>query len=947
MNGAGVDLDVAALAVRLRRDVDADVRFDPGSRRLYASDASNHRVLPVGVLMPRTTDGLVDAVAACAAAGVPVTVRGAGTSLAGQAVGPGVVVDTSRHLTRVLDLDASSATATVEPGVVLRDLQHRARPHGLRFGPAPSTANRAVVGGMLGNDACGAHSLAWGRTSDNVRSLDIALADGTRAHATAIPTVAARTRASAGDRWGEVLQGLLDLRTRIGPEVAARLPLTLPRLVSGLHLDALCGEDGLDLARLLVGSEGTCAVTTAATLSLVPLPAATAMVVLAYPDDVTAAAAVPALLRDGVIAVEGLDRMLVDGARRARQPSSALEYFADAGAWIVVELAGDDVVTVEAAAGELVADAGVPGRLVERAHHDEVWGVRRDGLGHIAHPSDGRRTLPGWEDAAVPVTSLATYLRELRVLLARHGLRAGVYGHYGDGCVHTKIDFDLASGDGRATYAAFLDDAVDLVVGLGGSLSGEHGDGRARSHHLARMFGPVLTDAVRRVVDLFDPDGVLNPGVLVDAAPPTTDLRESLPLATVTTTSAFTAHGGFAAAADRCVGAGTCRRDDDVATMCPSFRATHDEAHSTRGRVRLLAEVLRSDAAPDLGDPDLAAAMELCLACKACVAECPVGVDVAGLKAEVAHQRHDVGGVPRPLHGRLLGSIRTGLRLASSAPGLANRLADTRLGRRLWAGVGMDPGRRPPPLAPRPFRQARVPRVGDPTVTLFVDTVTDVFAPEVAAAAVRALTAAGHRVALATSGCCGRPRLAEGPLDRARVELTDLVARLDVDRPVVWLEPSCLSAVRDELPDLVTSDAAVRVRDRSVTLAELAVREDWDLRPLDADVAYHPHCHHRAVLGDDVDRVVLDRVGVTWDDLDAGCCGLAGGFGVVAGARAEVAAAVAEDRFAPRLRATPGRVVVMDGFSCREQVRHLELPVRPRHLAQVLDLALREVRPRS
>ncbi len=803
---------------------------------------------------------------------------------------------------------------------------------------------------MLGNDACGPHSLRHGRTSDNVHTLDVVTSDGADVHAELVSLDEAVERGARAGREADRWRGLVALRDRVTDAVADRFPTDLPRLVSGIHLDQLCRPDGLHVARALVGTEGTCAVVTGATVALVDAAPATALVVLGYPDDVAAARDVPSLRAGPATALEGLDRVLVDGAQR-RGAVPGLDLLPDGDAWLVVEVPGADTAEAVETARRVAADAGRPSVVVEDAATQRaVWQVRAAGLGAVAYPPGAPPTKTGWEDAAVPPDRLPDYLEGLHGLLDDHGLTAAVYGHYGDGCVHTKIGFDLTSDAGRATFRTFVEQAADLTVSLGGSLSGEHGDGQARGELLGRMFGAELVDAMRDFTRLWDPAGVCNPGMLVDAWPLDADLAEAdAPQRRVPDTAlAFRREGGPAAAFDRCVGAGTCRRDDDTATMCPSFRVTHEEAHSTRGRARLLGELLRPDTElTGFGDPALVDALELCLSCKACARECPVEVDVAALKAEAAHQRHDVEGQPRSPASQLLGRFRELSRGAGLSPAVANRIARSAAGRASWEAAGLAPQRAAPAFAPRPFRASWAARTGgpvaDPTVVLFVDTFTDVFAPRVAAAAVRVLERQGHRVEVVTDVCCGRPRFAEGMLAEARDDLRALVERLDAvggDRPVVWLEPSCLSAIRDELLDLLDTAASRRVVDRCRSLAELVVDEGWELGGVgaDLDVAWHPHCHHRASVGTDADAQVLDALGVGWEDLDAGCCGLAGAFGFVAGERYEVSMAVAEDRFAPRLRDLPERTVtLMDGFSCREQADHLGLPVAPLHLAELLD----------
>ena len=948
-----------ALAFALRGTVEGEVRFDPGSRHLYATDASNYRHLPLGVVTPRHADDVAATLAACRDAEVPVTLRGAGTSLAGQATNTGVVLDVSRHLDTIAWVDPDARLARVEPGVVLASLQAAAAPHGLMFGPDPSTADRCTLGGMIGNDACGPHSLTTGRTVHQVESLDVLLADGVRVDVGAVtPDEAMRLAAADGPmaaRWHH----LLSLRGEVGDLVRDRFP-RVPRRVSGYHLDQLLHADRLDVAKALVGTEGTCAVVLGATVRLVERPAARVLVVLGYRDLIEAARHVPALLPHQPAALEGVDAMLVAGAARpGRTRPRGLDLLPDGDGWLVAEFTGATVAEAMDAADRLVRardEVGAPTHRIvtDPADQAAVWRVRAEGLGAISVAPGQAMKLSGWEDAGVAPTRLADYLADLADLVREHGLEAGMYGHFGDGCVHTKIDFDHTTDAGVATFRRFVEAAADLVVAHGGSPSGEHGDGQARAELYRKVFGPELVDAFRRFKHAWDPAGLLNPGRLVDPLPLDEGLRLR-PLVEMATPARWFAlaedDGDLAGEAARCVGMGVCVRDQDTGTMCPSYMVTRDEQHSTRGRAHLLFEVLRPDTDLDgIDDAHLHEALDLCLSCKACKAECPTGVDVATLKAEVLAQRY--ADRRRPAEHHALGRVRWWLRAGSRLPRLANALGGSTVARRLRPLVGVTSERPVPRLADVRFstwwRRRGGSRVEGPPVLLFVDTFTETLEPRIGAAAVEVLEAAGRRVVVASRPvCCGRPLYDHGMLDEAVTSLRRLVDVLGPVAaggvPIVGLEPSCVAALRDELPSLLTDDpAASAVAGATRTLSEFLLEVDWQPEGAlddDVEVLLHPHCQGRAVVGTDADAALLDRLGARWRDLDAGCCGLAGAFGYRDDEPYEVSVAAAERKLLPSLRAAaPDALVLADGFSCRIQVAQLaggEVP-RPFHLAEVL-----------
>ncbi|HXZ66483.1 MAG TPA: FAD-binding and (Fe-S)-binding domain-containing protein [Streptosporangiaceae bacterium] len=932
---------------------------DIAPRRLaeYASDASLYRVVPTAVAFPRGADDITAALQTCREHGVPLTMRGAGTSIAGNAVGPGVVLDVSRHLHRVLSVDPDARTATVEPGVVLDDLQRAAARYGLRFGPDPSTHSRCTIGGMIGNNACGSRALRYGRTADNVLGLTVLTGGGELLDIDRDPVRAEPVRAAL---TAVVTRYLGTIRTELG---------RFGRQVSGYSLEHLLPERGFDVAAALVGTEGTCAITTRAMLRLVPAPAHTALVVLHYASLADAADAAPALLPLRPTAMEGLDARIIDLVRvRPGSPAGAgarvLADLPGEGGLLLVELAGDTQAEAAAAARAAVAAAGfgsgaagARSALVaaDREQAAAVWRIREDGAGLVARPAGGRAYHAGWEDAAVPADRLGDYLRAFDALLAEHGLHGLPYGHFGDGCVHVRLDFDFDAAPGERARAGppafrrFLLDAADLVAAHGGSMSGEHGDGRARSELLPRMYSPAALAAFGAVKAVFDPDGVLNPGVIVAPRPVDADLRPAR-------RHRYRAglgfrypadDGDFGRAVSRCTGVAKCRADLTAAggVMCPSYLATRDEKDSTRARARVLQDLVSGAIPGRWRSAEVAQSLELCLACKACSADCPTGTDMATYKAEALYQRYR--GRLRPPAHYALGWLPRWARVAARAPRLANALLTAPglapLGARL---VGVDPRRRLPAFARTSFRDwfaARGPaESGGVPVVLWADTFTNYFTPQVGIAAVTVLEAAGYAVTLSRDGdCCGLTWLSTGQLGTARAVMSRALAGLApsvrAGTPVVGLEPSCVAAFRGDAADLADpsvagTGAAVR------TLAELlAATPGWQPPPQLSGLraVAQPHCHHHAVLGWDGDAALLAAGGATVRRV-GGCCGLAGNFGMERG-HYELSVAVARSALLPALadvREGNG-VVIADGFSCRTQIAQLA-GRRAYHLAELL-----------
>lgn len=928
----------------------SDARDDATSRAVYSSDASLYRIQPAAVVFPRHLDEVLTTVEVCRERGIPITSRGAGTSIAGNAIGRGVVIDFSRHLNRVLEFDAESRTAVVEPGAVHATLQKVALASGLRFGPDPSTHTRCTVGGMIGNNACGSRALAYGRTADNVTHLDVLTGSGAR-----LRLGAAEVPSSAET---DALRSLVSanlgiIRTELG---------RFGRQVSGYSLEHLLPERNFDLRRMLVGSEGTLAVILEAGVRLVAdLPHKT-MVVLGFENIGAAGDAVTAVLPLRPTACEGLDSRIVEVVRTRKGPQ-AVPDLPGGAAWLFVEISGDDAVEVADRAAVLSRiDAARDSRIItDSVQAAALWRIREDGGGLSGRSPAGAPAHAGWEDAAVPPERLGDYLRDFDDLLLAQNLTGFPFGHFGDGCVHVRLDFPFQRDDGAAAFRAFLTDAARLVASYGGSLSGEHGDGRARSELLPFMYTPAALELFGKVKGIFDPDNILNPGILVDPEPLDANVRaaEAGPLRTGLAFGYEHDDGDFSQAVHRCTGVGQCRaaHRDNRTVMCPSYIATLEEKDSTRGRARALQEMINGSVTggtaaghkhgkPNWRAPEVHDALDLCLSCKGCASDCPTGIDMAAYKAEVLHQSYR--GRIRPASHYSLGWLPKWASLASVAPRAVNTLMNLpglgRLGLRL---AGVDQRRKIPAFAPQTFHkwfEARTAKAqGDrPQVLLWADSFTNYFTPEVGKAAVRVLEDAGYQVRIPEKPvCCGLTWISTGQLDSARKILRSSVETLseyaDQGVPIVGLEPSCTGVLRSDAVELLGRAEAGVVAGATHTLAELLAKTPGYVPPSleGTTVVAQPHCHHHAVMGWSPDAALLEGAGATLQKL-GGCCGLAGNFGVERG-HYEVSVAVAEQQLLPAVRAAADDAVVLaDGYSCRTQLEDLS-ERKGIHLAQLLD----------
>ena len=953
------------LAAALRAEIAGEVRFTPGDRALYAYDASIFRQVPTGVVLPRDAADVEAALAVCRRFDIPVFGRGCGTGLAGQTVNAAVVLDFSKHMHDILAVDPVRRQARVQPGVICDSLRDAAEVHGLTFGPDPATHDHATLGGMIGNNSCGTHSVMAGKTVDNIDELDVLTYDGTRMRVGATSDDELDLIIAGGGRRGAIYAGLKHLRDTYADVIRTGMP-DIPRRVSGYNLDQLLPENGFHVARALVGSESTCALTLEATCRLVHSPPQRSLVVVGYPDIPSSGDDVPWLMDFDPIALEFFSREVIEHLHAKGFDFGGSDLLPDGACWLLVEFGGDSKAEADGKAEQLLArlrqrgDPAPQCRLFEDvAAESTVWEARKHGVGSSRMPPLAHGGHPGWanwEDAAVPPARLGDYLRDFQKLLDRAGYDGVMFGHWGQGCIHCRIDWDLRSASGVREFRKFMERAADLVVSYGGSLSGEHGDGHGRAELWPKMFGPQLMRAFDDFKRIWDPDARMNPHKLMDPYPLDSHLREGAGYRTVALQTVFRyPHdaGSFSAAAERCFGVGACRHLDG-GVMCPSFMVTREEKHSTRGRARMLQEMIRADGPIEKTwrSEEVKESLDLCLSCKGCRGDCPVRVDMATYKAEFLH--HHYRRRLRPRQAYALGLIDKWARLASHAPRLANACTHTPgLATAVKAAGGIARTRQVPSFAAQTFTawfaQHPVRHPDGEPVLLWPDTFTNHFAPEIGRDAVAVLEAAGRRVLLPPPGlCCGRPLYDYGMLTLAkrylRRVLDALAPTLSQGIPVVGLEPSCLAVFRDELTNLLPDDTdARRLHAQSHTLSEYLTQcaPDWPLPRLQRSALVQPHCHHHAVLGFDADQRVLESMGISVQLAKAGCCGMAGSFGYEAGDRYQVSVAAGERALLPKVRgAGADTLILADGFSCRSQIADGSERTAL-HLAQALAMAIR------
>jgi FAD/FMN-containing dehydrogenase/Fe-S oxidoreductase len=946
----------------LREQLRGEVRFDPASKALYATDASNYRHIPIGVVIPMDEEDVINTVALCRRFNAPILTRGAGTSLAGQGCNFAVILDFSKYMNGMGKIDVAARTVHVQPGIVLDRVRDEAEKNNLTFAPDPATHSRCTIGGMIGNNSCGVHALMGGKTVDNIATLDLLLYDGTRL--TVGPTTEAELaeHIAVGGRIGEIYATLKNIRDTYAAKVREKFP-NIPRRVSGFNLDELLPESGFNVARALVGSEGTCAIILGATLQLVESPPCRTLIGVGFSDIFIAADHVTQILKFKPIGLEGMDGYLLEALRRKQKSIEDLALLPPGDGFLIVEFGAATQAEANAKARALAAYLKTLSpepntRIYTSAEAKRVWHIRESGLGATAFIPGVGTGWEGWEDAAVDPTQLGSYLRQIAALMKEFNYRSAMYGHFGQGCVHMRHNFDLETPSGIIKFRQFMDRAADIALAHGGSLSGEHGDGQARGALLPKMFGPELMDAFRTFKRLFDPTNRMNPHKLIDAHEPHEDLRlgaDYHPWQPKTNFAFPEDNGSFASANLRCVGVGACRKTD-AGTMCPSFMATGEELHSTRGRAHLLWELMQGEVLPDQWkNKQVKESLDLCLACKACKSECPVSVDMATYKAEFLSHYYE--GESHPLSHYTFGRIDALARIAGYSPRIVNAINNTPILSAIIKEILHIHPRRSLPRFCEPFtpdrrlardprrrRDRRVPLPPEaPEVFLWADTFNNYFHPSTMRAAHRVLTTAGFRVTLPTQHlCCGRPLYDFGMLDTAKdyllKTLNALTPQLHVGTPIVVLEPSCASVFRDELTNLLPHDPrAAKLRDQTFLLSEFLVKHAPNYKPpqIDSKIIVHGHCHHRATMSMADELTLLRLTGAEVELLDSGCCGMAGPFGFEKD-KYDLSQKLAERVLLPAARSkSANTILITDGFSCAEQITQ-NTTAKPMHLAEVL-----------
>jgi FAD/FMN-containing dehydrogenase/Fe-S oxidoreductase len=948
-----------SLESALRRNLRGEVRFDNGSRALYATDASNYRQVPIGVVIPRDKDDVIATMAICREHNAPVLCRGGGTSLAGQCCNVAVVLDFSKCMANILELDPERRVARVQPGVILDHLRNAAEKHNLTFGPDPASHSRCTLGGMIGNNSCGTHSVMAGKTDENIEELEVLTYDGLRMHVGQTTDSELENIVHAGDRRGKIYSGLKAIRDQYGELVRSKFP-NIPRRVSGYNLDYLLPENGFHVARALVGSEGTCATVLEATVRLVESPPQRVLLVIGCRDVYECADLVPEVLSHRPIGLEGMDDVLIKYTRKKGLNTEGVALLPAGGGWLLAEFGATTLGKAEAQAQAAMRALARTSKsrnfrlLADPCLARKVWEVRESALGAVSNVPGEPPTWEGWEDAAVAPEKLGGYLRALKKLTETYKYHCVMYGHFGDGCVHNRMNYDLRSVEGIKKFRNFIEEAADLVVSCGGTLSGEHGDGQARAELYPKMFGPELVEAFSRFKSLWDPDWKMNPGKVVRPNKLDEDLRLGPDYKSWQPATNFKFphdEGSLARATLRCVGVGKCRQYEG-GVMCPSFRVTREEEHSTRGRAHLLWEMTKGDVIhTNWRDPHVKSSLDLCLSCKGCKSDCPVGVDVATYKAEFLSHYYD--GRMHPLGHYAFARIDRWSQMASLAPSLANILTQTPILRDAAKFVGgISSHRNLPHFASTTFRSwfekrqvKHAPSI--PEVLLWPDTFNNYFHPETAIAAVNVLEVAGFRVRLPQqSVCCGRPLYDFGMLNAAKKYLNRVLNVLEKEIadgvPVVVLEPSCASVFRDEMPNLFPDDPRARKLAKQIMLLSEFLEknaQDFPLPKIRRKALVHGHCHHKSIMKMSDEESVLRRMGIDYEAPAPGCCGMAGAFGFERD-KYETSIAIGELELLPAVRKTPADcLIIANGFSCREQIQQCT-GRRTLHLAEVIQMGL-------
>lgn len=962
---ARTDVDASGLEIELRSQIRGEVRFDAGSKAMYATDASNYRQVPIGVVIPKSREDVVATIAACRKYGAPVLSRGGGTSLAGECCNVAVVLDWTKYMHHVLELNPDEKFARVEPGTICDTLRNAAKPHTLTWGPDPATHNHCTFGGMLGNNSCGAHAQMAGKAADNVISMDLLLYDGTQMTVGWMDDQKLEDEIRKGGRPGEIYASLKAMRARYGDLIRKNYP-KIPRRVSGYNLDHLLPDDQgrFNVAQALVGSECTLATILEAKVRLVDSRPERVVLVLGYRDIYEAGDHVPEINKYNPIALEGIDEFLVQNVKTKHMPQlDDLDELPEGKGWLVAEFGADSKEEAEemarGAMKEVQGTHAPSMRLyTDKEQQEKIWDLREAGLGATAFVAGQPLTWPGWEDSAVAPDKVGAYLRDLCKLYAKYDYRAALYGHFGQGCIHCRVNFDVLTDPGIRKWRAFMEEATDLVVSYGGSLSGEHGDGQARGEFLYKMFGPELIEAFREFKSIWDPDWKMNPGKVIEPYRIDENLRLGADYKPWNPDTHFKFpedQGSFANAALRCVGVGKCRRDNGKGhqdTMCPSYMVTHEEMHSTRGRTHLLWEMMNGEVIRDgWRDEHIKEALDLCLACKGCKGDCPVNVDVATYKAEFLS--HYWEGRLRPVSAYAFGWIDKWARLASIAPGFANLFTQLPgLSFLAKKAARMPTQREVPAFAPQTFQSWFRKRATHPSggqrVVLWADTFNNYFMPETAQAAVDVLEDAGCEVqVLQQHLCCGRPLYDYGFLDMAKRyldrNLDALAPHIAAGTPMVVLEPSCCSVFRDEMHNLMPESAEARhLLENTFTLSEFLEKKVPNYQPpkLKQRAIVQGHCHHKAVMRLKEERALMKKTGLDFEVLESGCCGMAGSFGYEED-KYDVSVACGERSLLPQVRkAGVSTIIMADGFSCKEQIAQ-ETNRHALHLAEVLQMGLR------